>query len=184
MTALKPYQNKLGRMNQLLRLIWGMVWAILFRPTPRPFHGWRIALLRIFGAKIGKRCAVYPSCRIWAPWNLEMHDFACLSADVDCYSVDKITLGRHVTVSQGAFLCTASHDISDPGMRLTTAPISLGDNAWVTARAIIYPGVVLGEGAVVAAGSVAIKNVDAWTVVGGNPAKFIKMRVLQAARNE
>lgn len=178
---LNPYVNKISNINKVLRFLWGVVWATSFCPTPRQLHGWRIFLLRIFGAKIGRGCTVYPSCKIWAPWNLEMNDYACLSFEVDCYCVDRVTIGRHATVSQGAFLCTASHDISDPGMRLLTAPIVIGDNAWVTARAIICPGVTLGEGAVIGAGAVVSKDVEPWTVVGGNPAKFIKNRIIKLA---
>jgi len=105
--------------NTTGRAIWNVVWLLLFRPTPRPFHAWRSVLLRMFGAKLGKAVHPYPSARIWAPWNLEMGDHSCLSEDVDCYCVDKIRIGPHATVSQYSFLCTASHDYKDPAMRLS-----------------------------------------------------------------
>src|SRR5213083_1311720 len=109
--------------NRVGRACWGLVWAMFFRFSPRLLFGWRNFLLRCFGAKIGPRCAIYPSCRIWAPWNLEMGVESCLGDNVDCYCVDKIRLGSYVTVSQYAHLCTASHDITSPDMRLITAPI-------------------------------------------------------------
>ena len=87
-------------------------------------------------------------------------------------------IGSHATVSQYSFLCTASHDISDPQMRLVTAPIRIGDQSWVCAGVFVSPGVCIGPGAVVGAMSVVTRNVDEWTVVAGNPASFLKSRRL------
>jgi putative colanic acid biosynthesis acetyltransferase WcaF len=151
----------------------------LFRPSPRVCFGWRRFLLRCFGAKVGRNAHVYPSCRVWAPWNLEVGDYGCLSFDVDCYCVDKVVIGRHATVSQYSFLCTASHDISDPHMRLTTAPVVIGDGSWVCAGAYVGPGITVGEGAVVGARAVVTRSVEPWSVVAGNPARFIKTRELR-----
>ena len=107
-----------------------------------------------------------------------MGTYACLSADVDCYTVAPITIGDNATVSQGVKLCTASHDITSKIMELTTDPIVIGSNAWVAGWSIVLPGVTIGAGAVVAAGAVVTKDVEPWTVIGGNPAKFIKKREL------
>ena len=143
-----------------------------------PLHAWRRFLLRLFGARIGPNARIYPSCKIWAPWNLALDEWACLGPDVDCYSVDTIHLGGHCTVSQYSFLCGAGHDISDPHMRLVTGPIRVGAGAWVCAGAFVAAGVTIGDGAVVAARAVVLKDVAPWTVVGGNPAAFIKRRSL------
>lgn len=167
--------------NKAARALWTIVWLLLYRPSPKVFHGWRRFLLRSFGARIGKKVHPYPSARVWAPWNLEMADHSCLSHYVDCYSVEKIRIGAHATVSQYSYLCTASHDIADPNMRLVTAPISIGDGAWVTADVFIGPGVTIGEGAVVGARSSIFRDVAPWTVVAGNPACFIKHRALRQA---
>jgi putative colanic acid biosynthesis acetyltransferase WcaF len=176
---LQNYQNRHSLSSKLLRLIWNAAWLLLFRATPRGMlYGWRRFLLRLFGAKIGKGVSILPSCKVWAPWNLTIGDHSCLSENVDCYSVDTITIGTQVVVSQGAFLCCASHDISSPIMELIYKPIVIGDHAWVAARAFVAPGVTLGEGAVVGACAVVIKDVEPWTVVGGNPAKFVKNREL------
>jgi putative colanic acid biosynthesis acetyltransferase WcaF len=178
---IQVYQNRLSRGNRVARFLWGWVYRLLFRPSPQFFYAWRRMLLRTFGAKIGHGAIVHPSVRIWAPWNLEMDDHACLAFGVDCYCVDKVSLGRRATVSQDAFLCTASHDIHDPATPLVTRPIRIAEGAWVFARAFIGPGVTLGEGAVAAACAVVVKDVEPWTVVGGNPAKVIGKRELRAA---
>lgn len=167
--------------NRAGRLAWGVVWALLFRPTPRFLDGWRRFLLRCFGAGIGRGARVLPSARIWAPWNLEMGDYASLSEFADCYNVDRVRIGPHATVSQYAFLCTAGHDIRDRHMRLVTAPIAIGAGAWVCAGAYVGMGVTLGEGAVAAARAVVVKDVAPWMVVGGNPARPIKRRELTGA---
>ncbi len=173
------YASPLGWRNKLGRALWGVVWALLFRPSPRPCFAWRRWLLRCFGARIGKGVNVHASCRVWAPWNLEMGDYSCLAFHVDCYCVDRVRIGAHATVSQYSYLCTASHDIRDPHMRLITATIDIGDGAWVCAGAFVGPGVVLGEGAVAAARAVVVKEVAPWTVVGGNPAQVIGIRELR-----
>lgn len=178
---LKNYQNRHSLGSKVARVIWSVVWLLLFRPTPRGnlFRPWRILLLKLFGANVRWSSNVLPSCRIWQPWQLTMGAYACLSADVDCYAVAPITLGDNATVSQGVKLCTASHDITSKIMELTTAPIVIGANSWVAGWSIVLPGVTIGEGAVVAAGAVVTKDVEPWTVVGGNPARFIKKRELR-----
>ena len=168
----------LSSANKMVRLIWTVAWTLLYRPTPRPFHGWRRILLRVFGAKIGKAVHPYPSARIWAPWNLEMGDGACLSEHVDCYCVDKIRIGNHATVSQYSFLCTASHDYGKASMPLMAAPITIGDRAWVTADVFVGPGVTIGEGAVVTARSSVFGDIPAWKVAKGNPAAPFRDRTI------
>src|SRR4026209_1391653 len=96
--------------NRPGRWIWGLVPLTLFRSSPRLFHGWRRLLLRLFGASIGRGVRVYPSVRIWAPWNLQMPAHSCLGRDVDCYCVAPIRIGAHAVVSQYSSLCAASHD--------------------------------------------------------------------------
>ena len=171
-----PSSHSLG--NQIARAIWGLAWLLLFRPTPRPCRAWRRLLLRLFGARIGRGVKVMPSVRIWAPWNLEMADESCLGDYVDCYCVDKITIGAHATVSQYSFLCTATHDASDPHMKLITAPIVIQDQAWICADVFVAPGVTIGQGTVVGARSSVFKDLPAWKICYGTPAKPVKERVV------
>ncbi len=167
------YRNRIGR------VLWKAVWLAFFRPSPRPFHAWRRWLLRLFGATVGPGAHPYPSARIWAPWNLTMGEGSCLGDYVDCYSVDRVSLEAYATVSQYAFLCTASHDYRLQDKPVIAAAIRVGRRAWVGADVFVGPGVTIGEGAVVGARASVFRNVDAWTVVGGNPARIIKKVELQ-----
>ena len=163
-----------SRINQFMRALWQVVWFFAYRPSPKVCHGWRRFLLRIFGAKISRNAYPYPSVKVWAPWNLEMDEMSCLGPDVDCYCVDKVVLGPGATVSQYSFLCTASHDYRLRDRPMMTAPITIGQKAWVAADAFVGPGVTVGEGAIVGARASVFRDVEPWTVVGGNPAQVIR----------
>jgi len=132
--------------------------------------------LRLFGATIEERALPYPSAKIWAPWNLTMRKDSCLSHNVDCYCVDKIELGVGSTVSQYSFLCSASHDYTRRSMPLVTAPIVIGDYAWVTADVFVGLGVSIGEGSVIGARSTITRSVEPWVVVAGSPPKVVGTR--------
>ncbi len=169
-----------SRANKLGRLLWGLAWLLLFRPSPWFLHGGRRALLRLFGARVGRGVKIMPSVSVWAPWNLSLGDYASVSHGADLYCVDRIEIGAHATVSQRAFLCTASHAIDHPNMPLTTAPVRIGDGAWVCAEAYVHPGVTLGPDSVAAVRAVVLHDVEARQVVGGHPARFLRMRVISA----
>lgn len=165
---------------QVRRVLWALAMPF-FRLSPRPCFGWRRFLLRLFGARVGHGVHVYASARIVMPWNVEIGDWSSIGPDVLVYSLGRITLGRRATVSHGAHLCAGTHDHTRVDFPLLTPPVSIGDQAWVCTDAFVGPGVTVGEGAVLAARAVAIQDVPAWTVVGGNPAKRIAERVLGAA---
>lgn len=170
-----PLPQRLGR------LLWGVVWLLLFRPSPKPCYAWRRWLIRRFGARIGGRARLSPNCRIWAPWNLTMGDLSCLGDHVDCYCVAPVTIGSRVTVSQYSYLCAATHSYTDPMLKLIPQPIVIHDWVWVCADVFVGPGVTVGEGAVIGARSSVYQDVPAWKVCVGNPAKPIKSRVIQDA---
>ena len=178
---LQHYESAISPETRWRRFWWGVVYNLFFRITPRVprfFALWRRWLLIRFGMD-SKYGTFYPSVKIWAPWNLRVGCAVAVDDEVYLYSVDKISIGSKVAISREAFICTASHDITKPSRPLVTAPITICDGVWIGARAIILPGVIIGEGAVVAAGAVVTKDVEPWTVVGGNPAKFITNRVLR-----
>ena len=176
--------------NRVARAVWQIVWLFFYRPTPRILHSWRCWLLRVFGAEIERPAYVYPSARIWAPWNLTLGKHAAIGDHVDCYCVAKIKIGDFSTVSQYSFLCTASHDyldpsiLVDPHMPLLTAPITIGKHVWITADVFVAPGVCIEDGAVVLARSTVFSDVPMWTVVAGNPAAKRGSRVLRSRNTE
>lgn len=174
------FQTPYTMRNKILRLVWSICWTLFARPFPRSIcNSWKIFLLRLFGAKVSWKAYVYSSAKIFMPSNLEMADYACLGSDVDCYNAAPIVIGANTTVSQGAYLCTASHNITSPKHEQVQKPIIIEDRAWVASDAFVGMGVTIGEGAVVGARSAVFKSVEPWSVVGGNPAKFIKKRVLK-----
>lgn len=168
---------------KIKRAIWNITATAMFRPfITKLFRPWRIAVLKLFGAKIEWDAEVYASVKVWAPWNLRMGHRSCLGPDVVCYNQDTVTLKDDAIVSQYAYLCTAGHDVcmmNTAGDSLITAPIVLEDKAWVGSRAFIGMGVTIAKGAVVGATASVYKDVEPWTVVGGNPARFIKKRVIK-----
>lgn len=165
--------------NRIARAVWGVAHFLLIRWTPRPFHRWRAFVLRMFGAKLGRNCRIYPGAKIWAPWHLEAGDQCGIANGAIIYNQARIRLGRRVVISQGAHLCTGTHDYEDPGFALRAEPIVVGDQAWIAAESFIHPGVTIGEGAVIGARSVVTKDIPPWMVCAGNPCQPIKPRVLK-----
>lgn len=172
--SLEPHRLAPG--HKAIRALWNLTWLLLYRPSPVILHGWRRSLLRLFGATVAPDAHPYPSARIWAPWNLSMSEESCLGPRSECYCVAPVRLGARATVSQGGYLCTASHDHTDPSMPLVVAPIRIGDDAWLTASVFVGPGVTIGTGAVVGAGAVVMHDVAAWTVVACPAPVVIGMR--------
>ena len=165
--------------NRARRMVWNTVSWLFFRTSPRVLHGWRRGLLRLFGAKIGKGCKVYPAAVVWAPWNLEMADLSTIADRVNVYSMATISLGERVIVSQGAHLCAGSHDYESKSFQLYVKPITIKADAWLCAECFIGPGVTVNEGAVVGARCVTFADVPPWTVVAGNPSREVKKRVIR-----
>lgn len=171
------YHDPLPYAVKIKRLAWMVVWNLFARWMPYfIFRNFRVFLLHCFGMRDKGEVSVYPTVKVWAPWNIRLGNHVAIDDRVNLYSVAKITIGTKVAISREAILCTASHDWHYPNLPLIVKPIEIGDGVWIGARAFILPGVSIGEGAVVAAGSVVTKDVEPWTIVGGNPARFIKKR--------
>ena len=172
--------NSFSLSNKLLRAIWKLSAIILFRPFSfEIFRKWRCIVLRIFGAKIGENSNVRSNVTIWAPWNLEIGSFSSIGPGTDIYNQGKIIIGNKSIISQKSYLCASTHNHRLPNFPLITKPITIGDQVWIAADAFLGPGVKVGDGAVVGARSAVFKNVEPWTIVGGNPAEFIKERKFQ-----
>lgn len=166
--------------HRLFRAVWGATWWLLASWTPPPMRGWRRFLLRLFGARIAPSAGVYGTAHIWYPPNLEVGPHAFIGPGAKIYCMANIHIGSYALVSQGAHLCSGTHDISDPNFQLITRPIVLGEKAWIAAEAFVGPGVTVGEGAVLGARGVAMRDLEPWTVYRGNPAQPVKMRKLRS----
>ena len=140
-------------------------------------------LLRIFGAKLHTQpkgyVALNPKARIESPWNVEIGNLSSIGNKAWVYALDNITVGSKTCIGENVKLLTGYHDIATKNFAFKTKPITIGSCVWIATGAIVLPGVTIGDGAVVAAGAVVTKDVEPWTVVGGNPAKFIKKRELR-----
>lgn len=169
--------------NKAFRVGFAVGWLLLARWTPPPLHAWRALVLRCFGARLAPGARIHASVRIWYPPNLIVGAGALLGPGVILYSQGRITIGARVVVSQGAHLCASSYDISDPHFQLIVRPIVLEDHCWVAADAFVGPGVRVGEGAVLAARGALFEDAQAWGVYRGNPALFVKRRVMRAAND-
>ncbi len=161
---------------KIRRLLWSIVQNTLYRYSFHTWSRWRVLLLCLFGAKVDKTCTIRRTSKVYYPWLLEMGALGCLGDDVVVYNLGLVRLGARSTLSQEAYLCAGTHDYTSLSMPLVTAPITIGADVWICARAFIGPGVTVGDGAVVGACAVAMKDVPAWTVVAGNPARAVKKR--------
>lgn len=162
--------------ERLAMALFKAAWLLLCRWNPQPLNRWRLLVLRAFGCRISGRPRIAASARIWLPWRLELADEACLGARVEVYNLGGCVLGARCTIAQETYLCGGSHDLSTRALQLTVAPVEVGADAFVGARAFVMPGVSIGEGAVVAAASVVVDHVPAWSIAAGNPARSVGSR--------
>lgn len=160
------------------RVLWNVIWALFGYYGTWYCAPWRRFLLRLFGAKIGSGVLICNRVKVLMPWNLDVARGAVIGNGVDIYNFAMVTIGPRTVISQDCYLCTGSHDHTHPNYPLTWEPITLGAECWLTARVLVSPGISIGDGSVVAMGSVIVKDVPPWQIAGGNPAKILKDRII------
>lgn len=170
--ARSPYTTK----EKIGRVLWNYCGQVLFRFTFHNWYGLRNALLRVFGAKVGSPVRIRASVLVEQPWNLSIGDNSSIGDRAIVYCLGPVTIGKHVSVSQGAHLCAGTHDYRQADMPLLRPPIVIEDSAWIAADAFVGPGVTVGEGAILGARAVAMKSLEAWTIYSGNPAQRVRER--------
>lgn len=176
---LSKYKSELSYLNKLKRFLWLIIWKTIGSVLVRKqFNFIKISLLKLFGAKIDKNVIVYSTAVIYQPWKLSVGENSVIGPNVDCYNVDWIKIGSNSVISQKTYLCTASHDITNKNIPLITSPIIIEDQVWIGASVFIGMGVKIRNGAVIGASSSLFKSVDSWSVYGGNPATFLKKRII------
>jgi putative colanic acid biosynthesis acetyltransferase WcaF len=161
-------------------LLWWLVQGILFPLSLHPCNGFRVWLLRSFGAAIDHHVIIRPTARFTYPWKITIGHHSWIGDDVVFYSLDQITVGNNCVISQKSYLCTGSHDIEDRAFGLVTAPISIEDGVWVAADCFLAPGVTIGAGAVIGARSSVFKDQPPGQVCWGNPCQPKHLRNLRA----
>ncbi len=160
----------------LRRWFWLLVQSTLFRWSPRPLHGFRAALLRLFGADITGPVVIFPTARVVYPWKLSLAPCSMVGPHVNLYNLAPIRLEMGANISQFCHLCAGSHDFNRWSMPLVTAPITIGPNAWLGADVFVGPGVTVGELCVVGARSVVVGDLPARQVCVGSPCRPIRER--------
>jgi putative colanic acid biosynthesis acetyltransferase WcaF len=157
-----------GRPNWFI-LVWWLVQGIFFPLSLHNFNLFRCLLLRLFGAKIGKKVVIRPSARFYYPWRVIIGDYSWIGDNVTFYSLESIQVGSHCVISQQSYLCTGSHDLTDPNFSLITAPITIGNGVWIATDCFIASGVNIGSNAVIGARSSVFKDIPTNQVAWGNP---------------
>ena len=164
---------------KIARVVWALFTPLFWSLWGRLANPARVAALRLFRARLAKKVLICGGVRVWMPWNLSMGEGATLGPGVEVYNFGMVTIGDMTTVSQYAYLCSATHDYTHPNLPLIRFPITIGRGVWVCARAFVGPRVTIGDGAVIGAGAVVTRDMPAWTVCAGNPCKPLKPRVMK-----
>ena len=162
--------------GRLGRILWYYVSLVVFESAWFPFVHFKPLLLRFFGAHIGTHVVIKPNVRIKYPWRLKIGNHCWIGQDVWIDNLADVAIGANVCLSQGAFLCTGSHDYKRTTFNLIARKVVVGDGAWIGATSLVLGGVEVGANALVAAGSIVTKDVPPAAIVAGNPARFVKQR--------
>ncbi len=162
--------------ERFLCAVWFLAWALLYRPSPVSWSGWRRFLLRRFGASVGRGCFLHPSVRIDFPWNLKISDNVLIEHKVILNCMGEIVLKEGCRLSQYAHLCAGTHVYQDRQMPIVRAPITIGQGVWIAADAFVGPGVSIGDGALLAARSSAFGSLPEGQICVGEPARSYKKR--------
>ena len=160
-------------------LCWLIVSAAFFRQPLSLWNGAKIWWLRRFGAKIGRGVLVKPQVQIKFPWKLSIGDYTWIGENAWIDNLAPMDIGSNVCISQGAYLFTGNHDYKKTTFDLIVKPIVIEDGAWLGAKTIVCPGITVGSHAVLATGSVATGDLDAFSIYQGNPAVKVRQRIFQ-----
>ena len=169
------YAQSIGA-TKLKQVLWFLSGILFVRNPFIPFSGFRKWILVLFGAKIGTGCRIRPGVQIKYPWKLTIGDHVWLGEHCWIDNLAEVTIGSHVCISQGAFLCTGNHNYHSSGFELMMKPILIEDGVWIGAKSIVSPGVICSSHSMLTAGSVATKNMEANGIYQGNPAVLVKQR--------
>ncbi|AKG23962.1 WcaF family extracellular polysaccharide biosynthesis acetyltransferase [Calothrix sp. 336/3] len=158
------------------QLLWYFLGFPLVKSYLLPFSGFKVRILRFFGAKIGQGVRIKPGVKVKFPWRLNLGDYVWIGENTWIDNLAPVIVESHVCISQGVYLCTGNHDWSNSNFQLITAPIHIQEGSWIAAKSVIGPGVTVGKGAILSLGSVTGKSLEPMMIYTGNPAKIMKKR--------
>ena len=164
--------------NLILRILWYLFSLFFFKSSWLPFSFFKVFILRIFGAKIGKSVVIKPNINIKYPWKLSLGNYVWIGENVWIDNLDNIVIGNNVCISQGAFLLCGNHNYKKDSFDLITKPIILEDGVWIGAKSTVLPGVTAKSHSILSAGSVTSKNLEPYSVYRGNPAEKVSIRTI------
>jgi putative colanic acid biosynthesis acetyltransferase WcaF len=162
--------------------LWWLVQATAFRWSPQIAYGWRVWLLRAFGARVGHAVKIRPSVIITYPWKVTIGDYAWVGDDAIIYSLGEITIGPHAVISQRTHLCAGDHDYTKLDFEIRAKPITIDAEAWVAADVFVAPGVHIGYGTVIGARSSVFSDMPDCMICYGYPCKPVKRRIASETR--
>jgi putative colanic acid biosynthesis acetyltransferase WcaF len=160
------------------RVLWYVISAIFF-VSRFPLSSFKVVLLRLFGATVGKRVVIKPSVNIKSPWHLEIGDHAWIGEAVWIDNLVPVRIGSNACVSQGAILLTGNHNYKKSTFDLITGEITIEEGAWLGAKSVVCPGVRCGSHSVLSVGSVTAADLEPFCIYRGNPAVKIRQRVVE-----
>jgi putative colanic acid biosynthesis acetyltransferase WcaF len=163
--------------NAFVVQLWWIVQGTIFRMSPQFLYGFRNFLLRLFGAKIGKKVIIRPTARITYPWKVSIGDYSWIGDDVVLYSLGEIEIGKNVVISQKSYICTASHDYLQSDFPIFAKKSTIEDECWLATDVFVSPGITIGEGSVIGSRSSVYKDIPSNKVCIGSPAKIIRERI-------
>lgn len=170
------YTSPWSKKESILIRLWELIWTLVVRWLPKFCYPWYCFLLKLFGCKIYGKPFIAPSCRIYAPWLLEIHDKACLGLRSEIYNLGQVKIGKRAVIAQYSYLCNGTHDFNDEKLLLLVGDMEIEEDVFIGAKAIILPGLHISKGSIIGAGAVLTKDTEEFYVYGGNPAKILKER--------
>ncbi len=173
------HRSPWSRSHNIKKVLWWFVQATVFRWSPHQAYGWRRALLRLFGANVGRGAKIRSTARIELPWNLSIGPTSSIGDYAIIYNLGRVTIGTHTTISQYAHLCAGTHETDTLKMKLLCPPIEIGDDAWIAADAFVGPGVTVGARTILGARSSVFRDLPPDVIAMGSPAKEVRPRVLK-----
>ena len=169
---LKDYDNSFyttGR-NASVRVLWYFVNSWFLNCSWNVFSGFKVALLRIFGARVGDGVVIKPNVSVKYPWKLTIGNHVWLGENVWIDNLAQVTIGDNCCLSQGVMLLCGSHSLKSRTFELKIGEIVLEEGVWIGAKSIVYKNTVCRSHAVLSMNSVAIGELEAYQVYRGNPA--------------